>query len=54
MTSEEFLSTKIIGITIAKSSFIVFDNMVFDSGSSGCNMFWNNGREAVARIWYEA
>ena len=32
MTSEEFLWTKIIYITIAKCSFTVFDNMNFDSG----------------------
>ena len=54
MTSEEFLWTKIIYITIAKCSFTEFDNMIFDSGKSGCNMLWKNGSRAVARIWYEA
>ena len=32
MTSEEFLWTKIIYITISKCSFTVFDNIIFDSG----------------------
>ena len=32
MTSEEFYGPKIIEITIAKSSYTVFDNMIFDSG----------------------
>ena len=27
-----------IYITISKSSFIVFDNKVFDNGQSGCNI----------------
>ena len=31
MTSEEFYEAKIIDITITKSSFTVFDNMIFDS-----------------------
>ena len=29
---------KIIYITFAKSSFRIFDNMIFDSGKSGCIM----------------
>ena len=39
MTSEEFYRPKIIDITIAKSSFTVVYNMIFDSCKSGCNMF---------------
>ena len=32
MTSQEFYVAKLIDITIAKSSFTVFDNMIIDSG----------------------
>ena len=40
----------LVYITIAKCSFTVFDNMIFDSGQSGCNMVRKNGNRAVARI----
>ena len=43
-----FNGPKIIDIAIAKSSFTVLHNMIFDSCKSRCNMLRKNGSRAVA------
>ena len=48
-----FNGPKIIDITIAKSSFTVLNNMIFDSCQSRCNMLRKNGSRAVTWIWYK-
>ena len=40
-------------MTIAKSSFTVFHNMMFDICKSRCNMLRKNGSRAVTWVWYE-
>ena len=42
-----FDGPKIIDITIAKSSFTVLHNMIFDICKSRCNMLRENGSSAV-------
>ena len=42
-----FNGPKIIYITIAKSSFTLLYNMIFDSCQSRCNMLRKNGIRAV-------
>ena len=50
-TSEEFLmDTEIIHIAIAKGSFIVLYNMIFDCCESGCYILRLGGSRAVTRI----
>ena len=44
---------KTIYITIAKSSFTVLYNMIFDSCKRRCIMLRNNGSRAVTWIWYK-
>ena len=47
---ERVFMGKIIDITIAKSSFLVFENIICDSGYSKCNKLEKNDSRAVARI----
>ena len=42
-----FNGPKIINIAIAKSSFTVLYNMIFDSCKSRCNMLRKNGSRTV-------
>ena len=42
-----FNGQNIIGITVAKNSFTVRHNMIFDSCKSKCNMLRENGSRAV-------
>ena len=48
-----FNGQKIIHITIAKGSFAVLYNMIFDCCESGCYMLRKDGSRTVTRICYE-
>ena len=51
MTSEEFFDgPEIIHITIAKGSFTVLYNIIFDCCESGCYILKWDGSRAVTRI----
>ena len=54
INSESFDGPEIINIIIAKGSFTVLYNMIFDCCESGCYMLRLDGSRAVTRIWYEA